>query len=111
MPRMLTHNGKTLSRTEWAEELGISVGAMDSRLSKYPVEVALGMDRNEKPLRQGKPKEPQRVAYVRMPEALHRKLMEIATARGITLNSLCLEAFQDSVRQFEERQPPTQEEG
>lgn len=39
----LTFNGRTLTMTEWATELGISVGTLRSRLmdSKWPVERAL----------------------------------------------------------------------
>ena len=39
--KLMTAHGKTMSRIEWARHLGISGTALDSRLKRHPVEVAL----------------------------------------------------------------------
>lgn len=40
--RLLTHNGVTLCVTEWAEKIGVTVGALRSRLRRgWPIEKAL----------------------------------------------------------------------
>ena len=39
--KLMTAHGKTMSRIEWARHLGISGTALDNRLKRHPVEVAL----------------------------------------------------------------------
>jgi hypothetical protein len=40
--RLLTYNGKTMSLAAWARHIGICHSALQDRLKKYPVEIALG---------------------------------------------------------------------
>ena len=43
--KLLTHNGHTMSVSEWAREIGICRKALAQRLSRYPVDLALGTPR------------------------------------------------------------------
>lgn len=45
---MITFNGETLSRVEWAERLGIESNTLRQRLKYHPVEVALTMPKQSR---------------------------------------------------------------
>lgn len=50
--RLLTHNGRTMSLTEWSDRLGISRPSLAERLERYPVDVALSGRRPARSKRQ-----------------------------------------------------------
>lgn len=41
IPRMLTHDGRTMCLSDWARELGIHGSSLHERLKKWPIELAL----------------------------------------------------------------------
>ena len=43
----ITYNGETMLQTDWANRIGLSVGALRRRIAKYGVEKALSMPRRE----------------------------------------------------------------
>lgn len=41
VPRRIAHGGRSLTLAEWAAELGVSRQALEQRLARYPIAVAL----------------------------------------------------------------------
>lgn len=46
--KLLTHNGETLTETQWAEKIGVNRGTLHQRLKRMPLGQALTMKKQEK---------------------------------------------------------------
>ena len=48
-PMLITFNGRTQSRSQWCEELGIGLSTFGHRLQKYPLEKVMSFGKRIKP--------------------------------------------------------------
>ena len=92
-PELLTHNNLSMSRQDWADYLGISIGALRERLKLYPLDIALSTTKGGR-MRRPKPRdessEPTRTVFIRAPESLHIKLKDKAREHGVSINAMCV---------------------